>query len=405
MMAQAQECGADVFFCIPDAVVGGVANSTLSGLADAASKGAAEMIKLTLASWVNVPALELNQDAGVIGFLRESTVWIVGALAVCSLFVVAIRTALQRDGREMAQSARGMVWLVLLTGGGIAVINYLNKIGDLYSGWILDRAAKGHLAERMVVLVPTAGAMGLLSPIVIIIVGLFAATLLLVQIVLLYGRDAIMILLAGLLPVAGAAGVMGGGRQMRDKYLGWLLAAILYKPVAATIFAVGIRLVGDGKNVREAILGLVTIAMSVVALPALQRLVVPAVAAVTGSGTGATALAGAMPLASGALNMAGGRGRGKTTSGGPDSGGGEPPSGGVTPALPAGPPSGGELVPTGAAGPATAGGGAAAAGGGAAMAAGPAGAAVAGGVAVVGKAVGVAKAAAQTAASGAGGDQ
>ena len=168
------------------------------------------------------------------------------------------------------------------------------------------------------------------SPLIIIGISVFLILIAIAQILMMFGRAAALILLAGMLPIAAAAGVTGQtGQQMRSKYFSWVLALVLYKPVAATIYAAAFWQVGEAASLNGLFTGMVMFLMALVALPALMRLIAPAVGAVTGGGGGA-ALAGASggmlggALATGAIQRA--------ASGGGGGGGG-----------------GGQLAPTGAA--------------------------------------------------------
>ena len=138
---------------------------------------------------------------------------------------------------------------------------------------------------------------------------------------------------------------------MRDKYLSWLLAFILYKPAAATVYAAAFWLIGEGKDLMSIFTGMVAFCMAVVALPALMRLITPAVSAVTsgGSGMAAAGVSAGGQLASGAMQLAQ---QAKPSGGGGDSGtgGGAPTGSGSapTPAQPA-PGAGGGASPSGGA--------------------------------------------------------
>src|SRR5204862_6315502 len=166
--------------------------------------------------------------------------------------------ALDRNGREAGQLGKGLLWLVVISGASVTAVNYIGQIGDDYSKWIIDEATAGKFGERVGTLAPAAVGAAALSPLFIIGIALCVMFAGITQVVLMLGRDAALVMLVGLLPVAVAAGLTGIGRQTRDKYFSWLIGACLYKPAAATVYAVGFKLVGDGSNARSMILGLVT---------------------------------------------------------------------------------------------------------------------------------------------------
>ncbi|MGC9670954.1 hypothetical protein ACNTMW_30955 [Planosporangium sp. 12N6] len=415
------------------------AKSFLETIAKETATAAAQTFKTLITSWLAVPTNGVTTDSGPVAYLRGYTHWLVGLIAVASLLISAIRLALTRNGREVGQLGRGLATMVLLSAAGVPAVQILTSWGDHdYSPWILNKAADADLGGRLLALAPE-GAFAALSPIVVIGVGtvLFLGTI--VQIMLLLARDAGLILLAGLLPVAAATGISGGGRAMRDRYVTWLLAFILYKPVAATVYAAALWMLGKGQDLSTLLSGCMTVAIAIVALPALMRLIAPPVATLSGGeGGGAALAAGAAfgQVATGAVELgstmrgrsSGGSGSGSggpqmATGSGPTPPGTSPaPAGSAT--QPAGSPAaaagGGTAAGTssaaGTAGTAAGTGGAAAGSGGAAAAAGggaTAGAAAAGpvGAGVVAAAqvakVGpaVVRKVGETGASGAGGDQ
>lgn len=405
--------------CVPEAIAKATANGFFEELATQTTEAAAVAVKTVTTIWLQVPTPNVagpdGSASGAVAYLQGYTTWIVASLAVAAVLVAAIRMALERNGREGASLAKGLVMLVVISTIGVATVQLLIEIGDAYSTWIIDKAADVDFGR--VVIGPAAAtalssAVTPATPLLISGVALFLLITAITQILLLIGRSAALLLLAGLLPVAAAAGISGGARQMRDKYIAWLIAFLLYKPVAATIYAAAFLGIGKGETISEMIVGIVLFLMALVALPALMRLVTSAVGAVSGGGGGgAAAIAGVgagSQLASGAMKLGGGKKNAVGGGGGEDSGpsgsGNAPPAGATPSKAPTG--SGGS-----AGGSAAAGGGPAAAAGsgsagtGAAAAGGPAGIAVAAGVEVGRKVVSAvpqaAKAVGGTAAAGA----
>jgi hypothetical protein len=405
-------------------VTGGVADSFFNALATQAADGAKWALKEVITGWTQIPIDPVGNTGtgaalGTAADIRGATYWLVGFLAVGGVLFAALRTALERSGRPFAELARGMLILVVASAVGLAVVQLLVQAGDLYSTWIIDKSLLIDTAhtcstaemqqcqieaatfnKELDLFVPVASGAGAMAPLVVIGTGIFLIIIAITQIVMMFGRAAALILLAGLLPVAAAAGVTGqAGQQMRSKYFSWLLALVLYKPVAATIYAAAfwqIRNALDQKSISDSttdpgmvltrvLIGITMFLMALVALPALMRLVAPAVGAVAGGGTAGAAFAGGAvgELATGAVQRAarggGGGGQSAPTGSGP-----APPTGGAAGGATSG-------AATGAAGGGGAGAGAAAGGG--AAGGGAAGGAAAGGGAAGGAAAGAGAAA------------
>jgi hypothetical protein len=94
----------------------------------------------------------------------------------------------------------------------------------------------GQFAQRMTGF-PILG--GSAAPAVVLIFGTIAIVLSLVQAVLMLFRQAALVILAGLLPLALAAAgsIVPLTRPWTRKISSWMLALICYKPAAAAVYA------------------------------------------------------------------------------------------------------------------------------------------------------------------------
>ncbi|QSB07185.1 hypothetical protein [Natronoglycomyces albus] len=285
--------------------------------------------------------------SGAIGQLQQHTLWLVGTVAVGSLLFVGIRMVLSRDSKSFADTAKGFMVFVLVMAVGVGVVELLLRLGDGYASWIIDQTSvndggddddEDDLGQRLGqnVVDTTESVMDddddsehggwTVLAVFVLFFGLLAS---LFQFVIMAARAAALVLIVGLLPVAAAAGLTEGGRAMRQKYFAWLIALVLYKPTAATIWAAAFFLLDDDE--LEGIFGLMTLVsmmiLALVALPALMRLVTPAVAAASSSGGGSGGgVAAAGMLATGAIQAGAMRGGGAAARGASASGS----SGGVS---------------------------------------------------------------------------
>ena len=177
-------------------------------------------------------------------------------------------------------------------------------------------------------------------------------------------RVGVVTIFAGLLPLAAAGTSTQTGMEYFKRMTSWLLAFVLYKPTAATVYASAFLMIGDGKDATSVLAGLFMLVLAIVALPALLRLITPMVGAAVaaGAGAGGGMAAAGMVMASGARMSGGGGGGGGFRGAGPTGGGQRP---GLLPGGASGSPVGGSgphPTPTGggsaAAGAASAGAGA-----------------------------------------------
>lgn len=387
------------------------------------------------------PAARSNGSPAV-AFIQDSLWWYTIAFAAFGIIVGAARMAWEQRSDLGKDLVKSLITLAVVTGAGLTTITLLVTAGDSFSVWLINGSLDcnitdtngtcfgGNMADLLALTTKTPATAGL-GAIGIILFGLLAVFGSAVQVVLMVVRSGMLVLLVGMLPITAAATNTSVGQNMFRKTLGWLLAAILYKPAAAIVYATAFKLAGtnvfkdDGSGFTSVVVGLTMIVLALLALPALMKLIIPAVSSVSsGGGMAAGALAGAAMLPSGAaaagrlLGKGGGGGGGSTSapsgsgpsgspgqsgssgntgSSGTGTPGGSGPSGTSAGNAGSGPGAGGSTA-AGGAGGSTAGAGnagAAAAGGGAAAAAGPVAAAAGSAAQVAGKA----KAAAQNAAN------
>jgi hypothetical protein len=92
-------------------------------------------------------------------------------------------------------------------------------------------------------------------------------------------RYGMLVLLVGVLPLTAAATNTEMGMMWFKRALAWLASFIIYKPVAAIIYATSFMLMGatddGGSKILKVIMGVTLMIVAVVALPAILRFVSP----------------------------------------------------------------------------------------------------------------------------------
>ncbi|WDM12000.1 hypothetical protein J3S85_10915 [Streptomyces lavenduligriseus] len=343
-------CTWKAYDCVGSAIEWGLgesgeamASGAVEVFAKAIGEAASEVLKALNGVWLGV-----STDGGTSAADISAEVnWLVGYIAVASLLVAAIRMAIDRKGQSMQQAFMGM-WKVILVGAiATPVVQLLTTASDNYAKEVYARSELGDKADKIL------GVMTLEMPGLVLIFGLLVMLSSFVQICLMYIRIGVMITLVGTLPLAAAASMTGWGEGWWKKHIGWLAAWLLYKPAAALIIYAATTMTNGQKDLDQTIAGMGMLVLSVFALPALLKLIVPATAALGGTSGGTVAMNVANNIATGAVSVAG------TATSALGGGGGGGPQG------PAGSPSSGAGASTGGAavgGAATAGAAAATAG-------------------------------------------
>ena len=287
--------------------------------------------------WVNTPSIPLTGKDNAVYFIRESTSWYVAALLVVSVLIAAGQMMWTRKGQPLTDLLASLLKFAIMNAASVTGVTLLLRSGDEFSAWIIGRSTDEGFDKALSTLIgPEVFKSGITVGIAIfaIVMGIIAIIVAVIQIGLLIVRSAMALILVGTLPLAFSATNTSWGKQWSQKHVSWLIAFILYKPVASIVYSAAFKVFGsvgkvdgdDGQRMMYFISGLVLMIAALFALPAMMRLIVPAVGAASGAGA---MFAGAAvgSAASGAVNF-GSRIRGAGRGGGGAGGGGGAAAGG-----------------------------------------------------------------------------
>ena len=314
------------------------AGDVLSALASAISSGVRWAVVNTATWWVTIPSPDLAAEPAI-SAIRAWLLPVTAAVAVAGMIAAGVRMALARRANPLLDVTGGLLTLAAVTTVGTVVPALLLKAGDAWSAWVLQASTGGQFGQRLASLLALGSST---APAVVLIFGVIAIILALVQAVLMLFRQAALVILAGVLPLAAAGSVVPLTRPWIRKITSWMLALICYKPAAAAVYAAAFTMAGSGRNPRTVLMGFVMLLLSVIALPTLMKFFTWTTGSVAGSGGGGQLLgaAAAGAIAVGAMRSSRGG------AGGPaqeqaaylstrlDSPPGGPPPGGARPTPP-----------------------------------------------------------------------
>lgn len=210
----------------------------------------------------------------------------------------------QAQGQESMAMFKGIVRAVLIAVGFSVFVTLGTRFTDALSVWWMNEMVQpdqlSQFTERIVMLsaTPIAGALTFL----VALLGLLAA---LVQVVVIIIRNALLVLVVAVMPLAASASLTRAGNSSVEKMMGWTIALLLFKPMAALVYSVALMMVGSGEGAWDTITGMALLAMAVMTLPALLAMVAPATQAVGGGASGLGVAAGAAgAVATGAAALA-----------------------------------------------------------------------------------------------------
>ena len=331
----------------------------------------------SLARGVLDPAL-FSRGSAPVAYIQGSLYWYMGGVTIIGIIVGAVRLAWTQRAEAGADLVKSLLTLIVVSGAGLSAVGLLTVMSDEFATWILNGAMDCPLdadgtcfTQQMGALTIGTSELGTFGSMLVISLGALTLVVGIIQVLLMIVRSAMLVILAGVLPISAAATNTEVGKQMFQKVLGWMLGMILYKPAAAIVYATAFQLIGvdtfGDSDLTTTIVGLTMIVLAVIAMPALLALIVPATSAVASGGGMATAgvmaasaipagsrqpTGSATPSTTGVGTAAAGAPVGGGASGSAMPGGSSrpgAPTGGGNPGAPAGP---GGSGPAGATGPA-----------------------------------------------------
>jgi len=323
--------------------------------------GLSQAIVLSLSFWARLPTAIVDSP-DLFTKISDYTYQLQWYLLAASVIVCGVRLA-QARRHAMAEAAHDtfkvLARTIFASAMWTAVLVAGTHASDALANWILDSATGGDPKNAAKALAQTAG-LSVFSPGLVLLLATVGILGALAQLVLAVVRQGLLVVVAGVLPLAAASSATTSGRSLYDRLIGWSVAFLLYKPLAALVYLIAFTTVGqtamtatgggavDAESAQRALVGLVLVCSAGLTLPALMRLVSP-IAGMSG-GSGAAAAVGAATAVAAGVSMSGGSGPGSgatsaragagaiasTATGHTGGGGGNSPSG-----SPPTPPSGG----------------------------------------------------------------
>ncbi|MFQ6486027.1 hypothetical protein [Brachybacterium epidermidis] len=297
----------------------------LANLVDGLIQGVVDTMTFVLTFWLRTPSSSLSSRSAVGGaiitvqdYLMPLTVF----FGVLGLLLAAGRLAWTARAEPLKEMLRMMAAVVFVQALAITSTQMLLRGGDEFAVWLIEAVVNEPMQNSFVQLIPIMVAKGsggfAVAPgskemamgalLIVLIVILLAA---IAQFLFLILRDVLLAVILVFLPTMAAASLTKGGDEAFQKAIGWIVALLLYKPVAAAIYALGVLMVkgisygdsADAANVDWAglLMGGLTLTLAVLAMPALVKFVAPA----AGRGV-SNAFSGGAALAAGAGVVAGG---------------------------------------------------------------------------------------------------
>ncbi|KNX39699.1 hypothetical protein [Luteipulveratus halotolerans] len=321
---------------------GGDAKDAIKGAASSAAGSAFEgMVKSFLEStvrvlevlstfWMKVPDPKVaNQDvnsanvgstelAGALAHITTSMGPFLALLSVGIIMIQCLMAVFKMSGEPLLSIGRQLLAIVVVQGSLAAVVQLGLQATNDFSAKILN--LPGLSDQGLTGLLTVVGAMNSNTPALWLLLAILAILGSLMQLIFMLFRGPLIILLVIACHVAAATAAGKAGQQRLTRAVGLLTSFIIYKAVAAIIYATGFMLIygvdGDpGQKTSDTMMntlyGFTIVILAAIALPAVIKFVDP-IAGSTGSSLFSGAVAagaiagGAVMVATGGASAAGG---------------------------------------------------------------------------------------------------
>jgi type IV secretion system protein TrbL len=323
------DCSTFDVLCKTGGVVSGAVGAVAGGVLDEVRKSAVEMTTTMLKTlgtfWLKIPSPSLDvspgtgtgggSGTGALGVLQSNLAFFTILAAVFGLVMCAAKMAITARGEHGAEGVKMLARLVGVAGAGAAVVALLVASGDAFAPWIIEQAT-GAPFEQSAPNIIAGAALTNMTALLAILVAVFALFGSLAQVLFMILRGGMLVVLVAVWPLAASLSSTEQGLGWYKKINAYLIAFVLFKPVAAILYSAGFLLLKDGNATTSddpsvdatigTLQGLALLTVAALALPALLRFVSPLTAAGSGSMSGAAALAGTVAVGAAVVTMGGG---------------------------------------------------------------------------------------------------
>lgn len=274
------DCVSEFLGSALQAATGGLFKIVFDIIAQIVSEAVRIVLEAVGTLWIDIdtPSFE---SSGTVFWVQNHTGWILVLVGTISVIIAGIRMAVSQRGEPVRDLLRSLFTMVIVSLMGVAFASTLIELADWFSQWLINAALRANgsgfsdvLTQQFMNPLKTE----FIGVMLVIFIGILMVITSLVQLALMVVRYGMLILLVGVLPLTAAATNTEMGMLWFKRSVAWLAGFILYKPVAAIIYASAITLIGGvgGDDSRlKAITGIALMMLAVVALPAILRFVSP----------------------------------------------------------------------------------------------------------------------------------
>jgi len=258
-------CGTFDLACQAEQAVSSAWDQMVASIAD----GAAELVVTMTTWWVTTDSVDPTDPAVVAA--QGLTQDLVTLILIGAVLVQSIRLIISRKGEPALMVATGLIRYAATCGLGLMALQTALRASDALSRQFIGGATDSFALYMRDALHndPERG-------FVLLLIAVIAAVLALVQWVLMALRQAGLLVLAAMLPLAASGSLTKSTRGWLDKIIVWLIAIVAYKPAAALIYAIGFGYLSspaanNNGSIATLLTGIVVLLLAVIAMPVMLK--------------------------------------------------------------------------------------------------------------------------------------
>lgn len=279
--------------------------------------------------WVGVPTDAVQESDSPSRWLQDELSMVTVAVATVSVIIAGAKMAITAKGESAKDVLRSLLTLTIVMLLSLTILGLLIQVGDKFSecmiassvtdgigqkspeevrlsdlsepeldGWKcdIDDETRRDFGMSMLAALGMTGPTAVLGPLMIVIIGLWALIASIFQLIMMIIRNGMLVVLIGVLPLAASATNTETGRMWFKRCVSWLVAFLLYKPIAALVYAAALKLLlssataatssqsaaDEATAMKNGITAAVMMTLAIIALPALMKFTAPLVAATAG---------------------------------------------------------------------------------------------------------------------------
>lgn len=241
-MSEEADCGRLDFKCRIGEGIGDLAGSTFENIVKSWQQATMLLLEIVNTWWMELPAPDTASQA--VMQVQGDLSWYTFGFALIGILFALGRMVLNQDFKTLIGAGKPIVNLIIVTGVYAAGVAALLKAGDAFASWILQRASDvtdaGTDLSSLAVSGVVAHSVG--TAMILYLLMLLGS---LANLAFMVFRNAMVPIMLAILPTLAASTGTEMGNQAFKKANAWLAGLLLFKPVAAIIYALGLWMVKE----------------------------------------------------------------------------------------------------------------------------------------------------------------